>query len=229
MAYIVFGVAIFAAPQAQPTDNGLTLVSWGDLGPENTAVLSPVELTKGMTLQQKIDFQVLRDYAAKGTGRAVDPTVTTEEAAAARLRMSAAGIDSVALMTEWSSRQTQLFSAQLELKTQKFDGANVALQGYLIKLFNEAGLPDGFLLVATPGACSHTPVPAYQAVIVRNVDYEPNIPVAFDPLAAPGTVWVSGTINVGMQSGTAFVVDGMSTVSSAYEIEDAEIVINPFK
>ena len=222
----VFSIGSLEADTNPSTDP--VVVSWSDLGPEDTAALSPVELTRDMTLQQKIDFQVVRDFAVKGTTLAVDPTVTSEDATAAQFRLAAAGIDTVALLSEWSNRQTRAFSAQLERKSAKFDGKSVALQGYIVKLFTETGNPDGFLLVPTPGACSHSPVPAYQAVIIRNIAIEPETPNAFDPLAIPVAVWVTGTMNVGMRSGSAFIVDGMSTVTSAYELKDAEFKPNTY-
>ncbi|MDV7145655.1 DUF3299 domain-containing protein [Tropicimonas sp. TH_r6] len=207
LCYALPGSVAFAAPEP---------ITWADLKTTGGATETVTDLTKGLSIRQKVDLQVVRDYAGKASGSAADPTVTSDAAMAATLRLGVSGVDVPDLLQHIAERENALFESQLSTQQARFDAQDIAITGHLIAIGETAGGKGRFLLVPFVGACSHTPVPAYQTVIVETDG-------TFRPGETFQRVTAAGPVEVAMHRETAFIVDGMVHFTSAYTIANATI------
>lgn len=100
------------------------------------------------------------------------------------------------------------------------DGAAIELSGYLLPVGTNGDRTDEFLLVASPGSCSHAqPPPANQVVHVRARQ-----PLAVTAQYTPATV--RGTLGVEPHSTLVFVVDGEREVGSTYALHHAVVTLH---
>jgi hypothetical protein len=108
---------------------------------------------------------------------------------------------------------------EAETGVAALDGAAVALSGYLLPVGTTGERTDEFLLVASPGSCSHAqPPPANQVVRVRAPQ-----PLAVTAQYTPATV--RGTLRVEPHSTLVFLVDGEREVSSTYVLHHAVVTL----
>jgi hypothetical protein len=108
---------------------------------------------------------------------------------------------------------------EAETGVAALDGAAIELSGYLLPVGMNGDGTDEFLLVASPGSCSHAqPPPANQVVHVRARQ-----PLAVTAQYTPATV--RGTLRVEPHSTLVFVVDGEREVGSTYALHHAVVTL----
>jgi uncharacterized protein len=109
---------------------------------------------------------------------------------------------------------------EAETGVTALDGAAIELSGYLLPVGMNGDRTDEFLLVASPGSCSHAqPPPANQVVHVRAPQ-----PLEVTAQYMPATV--RGTLRVEPHSTVVFVVDGEREVGSTYALHHAVVTLH---
>ena len=108
--------------------------------------------------------------------------------------------------------------AKAEALTNKFDGENVRIAGFLVPLeFSGAMIATGFLLVPVAGACIHVPPPPANQII--KVSYPEGY--KYKHLQIP--VWVEGKISSDIQTDSLYMVDGETEITMGYVMEATSV------
>ena len=96
-------------------------------------------------------------------------------------------------------------------------GHEIELLGYLLPIDREGDKVYEFMLVPTPGACSHGPQPPPNQIVRVSLR---------EPFAAAGIyepVSVRGTLRAGTEKAQLFMIDGLKVVETAYSIGAAQV------
>jgi nickel/cobalt exporter len=186
--------------------------SWASLAPavepyENPFDEMPFEQIDDLSMIARADLAVadgLRDTALE------------ERAAAARLRLEAAGLDVAALFTQRALIMQRREEAVLGATTTHLDKV-VAMDGYILPLRTEQGQVVEFLLVPWAGACVHTPSPPPNQIV--HVNY----PDGFVAQSRFTPIRLEGRLTHRPAEYDLFLVDGTTRVASSYAMEQAVI------
>lgn len=101
--------------------------------------------------------------------------------------------------------------------TGPLDGRTVELTGYLLPFDRDGDSIFGFLLLPWTGACSHTPAPrANQIVLVY-----PATPFTSSGIYQPVTV--TGTLELELEKTQVLMIDGARVIQSGYRVGRAEV------
>jgi len=188
------------------------LASWGTLAPSVEPYENPFD---EMTFEQIDDLRMIAraDLAAADGLR---DTALEERAAAARLRLEAAGLDVAALFAQRALIMQRREEAALGVTTTHLD-KTVVMDGYTLPLRTEEGRVVEFLLVPWVGACVHTPPPPANQIV--HVDYPDGLEAhsLFTPIR------LQGRLTHRPAEYDLFLVDGTRRVASSYAMEQAVI------
>jgi len=100
------------------------------------------------------------------------------------------------------------------------DGAAIELSGYLLPVGMKGDRTDEFLLVASPGSCSHAQAPPANQVVHVRAPQQLAVTAQYTPAT------VRGTLRVEPHATLVFVVDGKREVSSTYALHHAVVMLH---
>jgi nickel/cobalt exporter len=186
--------------------------SWGSLAPSVEPYENPFD---EMPFEQIDDLRTIAraDMAAVYGPR---DAALKERAAAARLRLEAAGLDVAALFAQRALIMQRREGAALGVTTTHLDKV-VVMDGYALPLRAEEGRVVEFLLVPWIGACVHTPPPPANQIV--HVDY----PDGFEADSLFTLIRLEGRLTHRPAEHELFLVDGSRLIATAYAMEQAVI------
>jgi hypothetical protein len=186
--------------------------SWASLAPAVEPYENPFD---EMPFEQIDDLSMIAraDLAAADGLR---DTALEERAAAARLRLEAAGLDVAALFAQRALIMQRREEAVLGVTTTHLDKV-VVMDGYALPLRTEKGQVVEFLLVPWVGACVHTPSPPANQIV--HVDY----PEGFEAVSLFTPIRLEGRLTHRPAEYDLFLVDGTTRVATSYAMEQAVI------
>ena len=212
--------ALFAAPLLCLALSGpvsaAQFASWGSLAPSVEPYENPFD---DMPFEQMEDLRMIAraDMAAADGLR---DAALDERAAAARLRLEAAGLDVAALFAQRALIMQRRDEAALGVTKTHLD-KDVVMDGYALPLRAEEGLVVEFLLVPWVGACVHTPSPPANQIV--HVDY----PQGFKAVSLFTPIRLEGRLTHQPAEYDLFLVDGTTRVPASYAMEQAVIAGTP--
>ena len=208
--------ALLAAPLLLLALTGPALAaqfaSWGSLAPSVEPYENPFD---EMPFEQIDDLRTI----ARADMAAVDgprDAALEERAAAARLRLEAAGLDVAALFAQRALIMQRREEAALGVTTTHLDKV-VVMDGYALPLRAEVGRVVEFLLVPWVGACVHTPPPPANQIV--HVDY----PDGFEADSLFTPIRLEGRLTHQPAEHDLFLVDGTTRVATSYAMDHAVI------
>jgi nickel/cobalt exporter len=186
--------------------------SWGSLAPSVEPYENPFD---EMPFEQIDDLRTIAraDMAAADGLR--DASLE-ERAAAARLRLEAAGLDVAALFAQRALIMQRRDEAVLGVTTTHLDKV-VVMDGYALPLRTKKEGVVEFLLVPWVGACIHTPSPPANQIV--HVDY----PQGFKAVNLFTPIRLEGRLTHQPAEYDLFLVDGTTRVATSYAMEQAVI------
>lgn len=179
-------------------------ISWDDLAPPAPAIEDPFASMPAEQIDTLRKIYRLEMIVQEDAGIA--------QAKALRAQMAAEGLDVDALFAKRTEIMTQRQKAS-EAVSDALLGQEVRLPGYLLPLDYKDGKAIEFLLVATVGACIHTPPPPPNQIV--HVTY----PEGFAVKGLYTPVWVSGTLSVDKSMRNVKYKDGQTDVAVSYKLE----------
>ncbi|MAS04747.1 MAG: hypothetical protein CL534_08645 [Ahrensia sp.] len=93
----------------------------------------------------------------------------------------------------------------------------VELKGFLLPVDYEGDKVYQFMLLPWAGACSHTPPPPPDQVVLVTPDEPIRIERTYEPVS------VSGTLKKDRDMSQLFILDGVAWVESGYRIRSAQV------
>lgn len=93
----------------------------------------------------------------------------------------------------------------------------VELKGFLLPVDYEGDKVYQFMLLPWAGACSHTPPPPPDQVVLVTPDEPIRIDRTYEPVS------VSGTLKKSDEISQLFILDGVAWVESGYRIRSAQV------
>ena len=93
----------------------------------------------------------------------------------------------------------------------------VELKGFLLPVDYEGDMVYQFMLLPWAGACSHTPPPPPDQVVLVTPDEPIHIERTYEPVS------VSGRLIKGRDMSQLFILDGVAWVESGYRIRSAQV------
>lgn len=93
----------------------------------------------------------------------------------------------------------------------------VELKGFLLPVDYEGDKVYQFMLLPWAGACSHTPPPPPDQVVLVTPDEPIRIERTYEPVS------VSGRLKKGRDMSQLFILDGVAWVESGYRIRSAQV------
>lgn len=197
-AVLAIGMGI-PAISAEPVQIG-----WADLAPPAPVYENPFEEIRSDQIDDLRIILLSREGQSAG-----EASIDTEEAAAARARLVAEGLDVEGLFAQ---RELIMEARRMEATNTvpSLVGRNVSLPGYVLPLDLKDGKVVEFLLVPTVGACIHTPPPpANQMIHVR-------YPEGFEVAGLYTPVWIHGELDSNLTTQKVSYVDGATHVEVSY-------------
>ena len=106
---------------------------------------------------------------------------------------------------------------QGEVLAQPLDGETVSLSGYLLPVDREGDLVYEFLLVPTPGGCSHMARPPANQVVRVSMPAPYRLREIYEPVS------VSGTLRTDLEQTQLEIIDGVTVIESGYALGGAQV------
>ena len=186
--------------------------TWDALAPSVESYENPFE---EMPFEQIEDLSMIA-RADKAAADGLRDLALEERAAAARLRLEAAGLDVAALFAQRALIMQRRDEAVLGVTTTHLDKV-VVMDGYALPLRTEEEGVVEFLLVPWVGACIHTPSPPANQIV--HVDY----PQGFKAVSLFTPIRLEGRLMHRPAEYDLFLVDGTMPVAASYAMEQAVI------
>jgi len=211
-AAMLASAALAAPPPAAAPARAVVPIGWQDLRP------APVEdVDDPFAAMPDEQIEMLRLLVRAGVLEARGFPVTDDARrwrADLERKLTAQGVDVDALL----ARRDAIIAARrtaAEAGVAALDGQDIRLAGYLLPVAMLGDRVSEFLLVPTPGACSHaSQPPPNQLVRVRPAQPQP----ATGPYAPAS---IRGTLRLRLEERSVHAIDGEITVTSTYAIDDA--------
>ncbi len=187
-------------------------ISWDTLAPPATRIENPFE---SLTSEQMDKLRLILRFEMR-SDRAEDGEAFAETRKL-RETLTAEGLDVDAL---FAARNAIIEQRQADAARVNEDilGARVRMPGFVLPLAFEGRKATEFLLVATVGACVHTPPPPANQIV--HVVYPQGIEV--DGLFNP--VWITGTMSARSSVQNVAFSDGQAAVSVSYTMHPELVV-----
>ena len=106
---------------------------------------------------------------------------------------------------------------QGEVLAEPLDGETVSLSGYLLPVDREGDLVYEFLLIPTPGGCSHMAHPPANQVVHVSMPKPYRLREMYEPVS------VSGTLRTGRERTQIEIIDGVTVIESGYALGGAQV------